>query len=142
MSAAPPPAEFLLFLKKLEKQTDKELDLHIIADNYATHKHPEVNAWLAKHPRVHMHFTPTSSSWVNLIERFFAEITDKAIRRGVFKNVRELEKAIREFIDARNDHPKPYIWTASVASIIEKVDRARRTLDRLTTTNANSGALH
>ena len=124
--------EFLLFLKKLDHETDNELELHIIADNYATHKHPEVKAWLAKHPRVQMHFTPTSSSWVNLVERFFAEITDKAIRRGVFKNVRELEQAIREFIDARNDHPKPYIWTTSVATIIEKVDRARGTLDRLT----------
>lgn len=134
--------EFLLFIKKLDRATDKELDLHIIADNYATHKHPEVNAWLAKHPRVHMHFTPTSSSWVNLVERFFAELTDKAIRRGVFKNVRELEKAIREFIDTRNDHPKPYVWTASVASILEKVGRARTALDRVETSNANSDALH
>jgi transposase len=134
--------EFLHFLKKLEKETDQALDLHIIADNYATHKHPEVNAWLALHPRVHMHFTPTSSSWLNLVERFFAEITEKAIRRGTFKNVRELEAAIRTFIEARNRAPRPYVWTASVATIIEKVERARATLDRLNQSKANSDALH
>ena len=134
--------EFLHFLKKLEKQTDKALELHIIADNYATHKHPAVNAWLDAHPRVQMHFTPTSASWANLVERFFAEITDKAIRRGVFKNVRELETAITTFIEARNRNPRPYVWTASVASIVEKVGRARASLDRLTTNNANSDSLH
>ena len=134
--------EFLLFLKKIEKQTDKALDLHIIADNYATHKHPEVNAWLAAHPRVHMHFTPTSSSWVNLVERFFAEITDKAIRNGTFKNVRELETAITAFIETRNRDPRPYLWTASVASILAKVGRARRTLALVSQTVANSDALH
>ncbi len=134
--------EFLRFLKKLERQTDKSLAIHIIADNYATHKHPEVNAWLAKHPRVHMHFTPTSSSWVNLVERFFGEITDKAIRRGAFKSVRELEATIRAFIEARNQKPRPYTWTASVASIIEKVDRARSTLYYLDKPNDNSDALH
>ena len=134
--------EFLRLLKKLDKQTDKALDMHIIADNYATHKHPEVKAWLDTHPRVHMHFTPTSASWVNLVERFFAEITDKAIRRGVFKNVRELEAAIRAFIETRNRAPRPYVWTASVASILEKVDRARRALDRATEGDANSDSVH
>jgi transposase len=134
--------EFLLFLKKIEKQTDKALDLHIIADNYATHKHPEVNAWLAAHPRVHMHFTPTSSSWVDLVERFFAEITEKAIRNGTFKNVRELEAAITTFIETRNRAPRPYVWTATVATILAKVDRARRTLAQLNQTVANSDALH
>ncbi len=129
--------EFLRFLKKLECQTDRTLELHIIADNYATHKHPEVNAWLAQHPRVHMHFTPTSASWANLVERFFAEITDKAIRRGVFQNVRELEAAITTFIETRNRNPRPYVWTASVASILEKVGRARRALEL---SQANSGA--
>ena len=101
--------EFLLFLKKVEKQTDKAVDLHIIADNYATHKHPTVLNWLEANPRVHLHFTPTSASWVNLVERFFAEITDKAIRRGVFKNVRELEGAIQRFIETRNRSPRPYV---------------------------------
>ncbi len=134
--------EFLRFLKKLDQQTDKTLDLHIIIDNYAAHKHPEVIAWVAAHPRVSLHFTPTSASWVNLVERFFGEITDKAIRRGAFKNVRELEAAIRAFIDARNEHPKPYTWTASVARIIEKVARARASLDDLNNRNANSDALH
>ena len=134
--------EFLLFLKKLEKQTDRALDLHIIADNYATHKHPEVNAWLAAHPRVQLHFTPTSASWVNLVERFFAEITDKAIRRGVFKNVRELEAAIRTFIETRNRNPRPYVWTASIASILEKVGRARSALKRVAEGDANSDSVH
>ena len=134
--------EFLRFLKKLERQTAKDLALHIIVDNYATHKHPEVNAWLAAHPRVQLHFTPTSASRVNLVERFFAEITDKAIRRGVFKNVRELEAAIKAFIETRNQNPRPYTWTASVASIIEKVDRASRTLAQVNQTVANSDALH
>lgn len=134
--------EFLLFLKKLERQTDRALDLHIIADNYATHKHPEVNAWLAAHPRVQLHFTPTSASWVNLVERFFAEITDKAIRRGVFKNVRELEAAIRTFIKTRNRNPRPYVWTASIASILEKVGRARAALERATEGDANSESVH
>jgi hypothetical protein len=101
-----------------------------------------VNVWLAQHPRVHMHFTPTSASWVNLVERFLAEITDKAIRRGVFKNVGELQAAITVFIETRNRAPRPYVWTASVAKIIEKVGRARASLDRLNTTNANSDSVH
>ena len=134
--------EFLVFLKKIERQTDKTLDLHIIADNYATHKHPEVKAWLAKHPRVHIHFTPTSASWVNLVERFFAEITDKAIRRGVFKNVRELEAAIESFIEARNRNPRPYVWTASVANILEKISRAQTALERSIKSDANSDSVH
>ncbi len=134
--------EFLVFLKKLERRVDKELDLEVIVDNYATHKHPEVNAWLAAHPRVHLHFTPTSASWVNLVERFFAELTDKAIRRGVFRNVRELEEAITAYIETHNEHPRPYTWTSSVASIIEKVDRARRALPQVNQTVANSDALH
>ena len=135
--------EFLLFLKKLERQTPKDLELHIIVDNYATHTHREVNAWLEAHPRVHMHFTPTSASWVNLVERFFAEITDKAIRRGVFKNVRALETAITAYIEAHNKHPRPYTWTASVASIIEKVERGRRALAlAVTESQANCDSLH
>jgi transposase len=129
--------EFLVFLKKIERQTDQSLDIHIIADNYATHKHPDVNAWLAKHPRIQMHFTPTSSSWVNLVERFFAELTDKAIRRGVFRHVRELEAAIRTYIDKRNRNPRPYVWTASVASILEKRARAKDALVRVAAANAN-----
>src|SRR5450830_766643 len=120
--------EFLTFLKQLDRHVDKELDLEVIVDNYATHKHPAVEEWLAKHPRVHLHFTPTSSSCVNLVERFFAEITDKAIRRGVFTNVRELEAAIADYLAIRNKDPHPYVWTAKVATVIKKVARARRAL--------------
>jgi transposase len=120
--------EFLSFLKKLERQTPEELDLHLIADNYATHKHPAVKGWLARHPRVHLHFTPTSSSWLNLVERFFSEITDKAIRRGVFKSVSELEEAIGAYVDQRNERPRPYTWTKTAEQILEKVNRARQAL--------------
>ncbi|MCZ2108231.1 MAG: IS630 family transposase [Dehalococcoidia bacterium] len=123
--------EFLAFLKKLERQTPKALDLHLIADNYATHKHPAVRAWLAKHPRVHMHFTPTSASWLNLVERFFAEITQNRIRRGVFKSVAELETAILTYLAQRNQQPRPFTWTASVESIITKTGRAKVTLETL-----------
>lgn len=131
--------EFLSFLKRLERETSTELELHLIVDNYATHKHPHVRAWLERHPRVHLHFTPTSSSWLNLVERFFAEITDKAIRRGVFKSVRDLEDAIGAYLDMWNDRPCPYTWTKSAEQIIEKVGRARRSLD---ITNDNSGTGH
>lgn len=123
--------EFLAFLKKLERQTPRALDLHLIADNYATHKHPAVRAWLAKHPRVHMHFTPTSASWLNLVERFFAEITQNRIRRGVFKSVAELEAAILAYLAQRNRQPRPFTWTASVESIIAKTGRAKVTLETL-----------
>ena len=134
--------EFLVFLKRLERETAKSLDLEVILDNYATHKHPAVTAWLAKHPRVHLHFTPTSASWLNLVERFFAEITDKAIRRGVFKHVKQLEAAIERYIGARNAHPLPYTWTATVEAIIEKRDRASSALDRVRKTLAISDAVH
>lgn len=123
--------EFLLFLKKLDRQTARGLDLEVIVDNYATHKHANVQAWLANHPRVHLHFTPTYSSWLNLVERLFAEITDKAIRRGVFTSVKALEDAITSYLDERNRHPRPYSWTATVEDIIAKVGRARSALHRV-----------
>lgn len=123
--------EFLIFLKKLERKTPSDRDLHLILDNYATHKHEEVQAWLAKHPRVHMHFTPTSASWLNLVERFFAEITDKAIRRRVFKSVAELEAAILAYLAHRNQQPRPFTWTASVESVLEKLGRAKAALETL-----------
>ncbi len=100
--------EFLTFLKKLERQTSSELDIHAIVDNYATHKHARVQSWLARHPRVHLHFTPTSASWLNLVERLFAEVTDKAIRRGVFTSVKALEEAISTHLAERNREPRPY----------------------------------
>ena len=101
-------------------------------DNYATHKHPEVQAWLAKHSRFHMHFTPTSSSWLNMVERFFRDITDKRIRRGVFTSVSELEAAIHDYIAVHNDSPKPFIWTAKASDILAKVTRARAALNKST----------
>lgn len=120
--------EFLKFLRMLDAQTPGDLDLHLILDNYCTHKHAKVKSWLKRHPRFYLHFTPTSSSWLNLIERWFREITDKRIRRGVFRSVAELKKAIMAYIDGHNDNPTPFIWTAPAERILEKVRRARATL--------------
>jgi transposase len=120
--------EFIRFMNSIVRQYDADLDLHIIMDNYATHKHAKVVEWLKRHPRVHFHFTPTSSSWLNLVERWFREITDKAIRRGVFHSVPDLVKAIHEFMDAWNGDPMPFKWTATAETIIEKVNRARNAL--------------
>jgi transposase len=123
--------EFLRFLREVDRATPKPLDLHLIVDNYATHKHPKVKAWLAKHPRFHLHFTPTSASWLNLVERFFGLITEDAIRRGVFRSVADLEAAIEAYLDHHNADPKPFIWTAPAANILEKVARGRRALESL-----------
>ena len=124
--------EWLRFLKTIDRQTPKNKNLHLIVDNYATHKHPEVLAWLAKHPRFHIHFTPTSASWLNMVERFFRDITDKRIRRGVFTSVAELEAAINEYIAVHNAKPKPFIWTARASDILAKVTRARVVLNKNT----------
>jgi transposase len=121
--------EWLKFLRAIDRATPKGLDLHLIADNYATHKHPTVKAWLVKHPRFHMHFTPTSASWLNQVERFFAQITDKRIRRGVFKSVGELESGIMNYLDQHNAQPKPFVWTKSAGEILEKVARAKQALE-------------
>ena len=134
--------EFLAFLRGLDRRVPAELDLHVIVDNYATHKHATVRGWLERHPRVHLHFTPTSSSWLNQVERFFAEITDKAIRRGVFRSVRELEQAITAFLAHRNQHPRPYTWTASVEAIMEKVERSQTALKAAPEPNTTSAPLH
>jgi transposase len=120
--------EFLKFLRLIDRTMPKDKQIHLIVDNYATHKHDNVTAWLAKHPRFHLHFIPTSSSWLNLVERWFREITDKAIRRGSFSSVDELIAAIEEFIRVHNDDPKPFVWTATTESIIEKVRRGRAAL--------------
>ena len=120
--------EFLKFLRTLDREFPPELDLHLILDNYRTHKHPNVEAWLAKHPRFHLHFTPTSSSWLNLIERWFRELTNKRIRRGVFHSVPDLIAAIEEYLAAHNQDPKPFVWTAEIDTIMEKVSRARAAL--------------
>lgn len=120
--------EFLAFLKQVERQTPEGQDLHIIVDNYATHKHQKIKNWLQRTKRVHLHFIPTSSSWLNLVERFFGLITEKQIRRGVFRSVAELEERIEEYIDVYNRDPKPFVWTKSTDEIIEKVGRARKRL--------------
>jgi transposase len=122
--------EFLRFLRTVDKPVPKSLAVHMILDNYATHKHPAVTAWLAKHPRFHLHFTPTSSSWLNLVERWFREVTDKAIRRGVFHSVPDLIAAIEEYMSVHNDKPKSFVRTATADAILEKVRRGRVALDQ------------
>src|SRR5665213_2516169 len=117
--------EYLRFLKKIDREIPKGLTVHVIADNYATHKHPEVRAWLDTHPRFHMHFTPTSSSWLNLVERWFRELTDKALRRGAFHSVPDLIAKIETYLAAHNNPPKPFIWTATADDILAKVARGR-----------------
>ena len=123
--------EFLRFLRKLDRETAKRLALHLIVDNYAAHKTPEVKRWLKKHPRFHLHFTPTSASWLNQVERFFAEITRDAIRRGVFRSVPELEASIDDYLAKHNETSKPFTWTATAKDILEKVDRARDALNQV-----------
>lgn len=121
---------WLRFLKQIERETPKNFELHLIADNYATHKHSKVKAWLAKRPRFNMHFTPTSSSWLNLVERFFADLTEDIIRSGSFASVNELVEDINTYLDERNANPQPYNWTAKGEAILEKISRARVALDR------------
>jgi transposase len=121
--------EFLKFLHQLDRAFPGELDLHLIVDNYRTHTHDNVNAWLAKHPRFHLHFTPTSSSWLNLVERWFRELTQKALRRGVFHSVPDLISAIDAFLAAHNHDPKPFVWTASIDSILTKIGRCKAILE-------------
>jgi len=123
--------EFLTFLRTIERQVPKGLAVHLILDNYGTHKHPNVAAWLDKRPRFHLHFTPTSSSWLNLVERWFRNLTDKAIRRGVFRSVPDLIAAIDDYLNANNDDPSPFLWTATADEILQKVQRGRATLERI-----------
>jgi len=122
--------EWLKFLRLLDQTMPAHLDLHLIADNYGTHKHPKVQRWFQRHPRFHMHFTPTSASWLNMVERFFRDLTQNWLRRGVFRDVEELIMAIGDYIDRHNENPKPFIWTARASDILEKVKRARRALDK------------
>jgi transposase len=117
--------EFLKFLRKLDREFPKELDLHLIVDNYGTHTHPNVKEWLQKHPRFILHFTPTSSSWLNMIERWFREITEKRIRRGAFQSVQELIEAIEQFIKIYNGTAKPFVWTATVDAIMTKINKCK-----------------
>ena len=122
--------EWIKFLKKIDAETPPDLDLHLIVDNYATHKHPKVLSWLKRHPRFHLHFTPTSSSWLNVIERWFRNITQNRIRNGVFRSVPQLEQAIREYIDHHNAHPTTFVWTKTAGDILDKVARARTALNK------------
>ncbi|MGI0135127.1 MAG: IS630 family transposase, partial [Candidatus Micrarchaeaceae archaeon] len=120
--------EWLKFLRQIDRETPRDKALHLICDNYATHKHPKVKAWLKRHPRFHIHFTPTSASWLNMIERFFRDLTEQRLRRGVFTSVAELIEAINRYIETHNENPKPFIWTAKAHDILEKVVRANRRL--------------
>jgi len=123
--------EFLRFLREVERQTDPDLELHFILDNYATHKHPKVKSWLEKNPRVHFHFIPTSSSWLNLVERFFSELTQRQLKRLAVHSVDQLKEAIDDYIDHRNRDPKPFTWTASSELILDKVRRGNETFEAL-----------
>ena len=121
--------EWLRFLKQIDRETPKELDLHLIIDNYSTHKQESVVQWLSKHPRFHLHFTPTSTSWLNLVERFFGELTQDVIRDGSFASVRELVKDIKAYLAERNANPKPYKWKAKGEEILRKIQRAKQALE-------------
>ncbi len=121
--------EFVRFLNRVDSAIDPTLAVHVILDNYGTHKHPEVKKWFAAHPGYHLHFTPTSSSWVNQIDRWFAEITSKRIRRGTFHSVRELIQAIESYIRENNKEPKPFVWTATAKSILRKLTKYKEILE-------------
>jgi transposase len=123
--------EFLTFLKTIDAEVPRGLQVHLILDNYSTHKHPNVQRWLKRHQRFHLHFTPTSSSWLNQVERWFRDLTDKNLRRGIFGSVPELIASIEEYLQASNDDPKPYVWTATAESILAKITRARTALEQV-----------
>src|SRR5512136_1365967 len=123
--------EFIRFLKQIDATTPAALDLHLIVDNYGTHKHPLVKSWLKRHARFHLHFTPTSSSWLNMVERSFREITDKRLRRGTFSNVRSLIAAINDYIDTHNQNPRAFVWTATPAAILEKIAKCKEAFGTL-----------
>jgi transposase len=123
--------EWLRFLRRLDREFPSTLKLHLVMDNYGTHKEPHVQAWLKKHPRFVCHFVPTSSSWLNLVERWFRELTDKAVRRGSFASVPDLQQAIEEFLNVWNDNPRPFIWTATVEDIVKKIARARAKMEQI-----------
>src|SRR3990172_9384515 len=123
--------EFIRFLQLINTKTPSDLDLHLIVDNYGTHKHPRVQSWLKRHPRFYLHFTPTSSSWLNLVERWFSEITSKRIRRGSFKNVKELIIAIKQYLESHNQNPQAFVWTATPEKIMRKIAKCKEALGTL-----------
>ena len=124
--------EFLKFLRTIDREVPKGLQIHLVLDNYSTHKHANVKKWLAKHPRFHLHFTPTSSSWLNMVERYFGKLEDKATRRGIFQSVPDLIAAIEAYLKITNEDPKPFVWTATAEQILAKVRRGRVALDAIT----------
>lgn len=121
--------EFLAFLERVDRAVPRRGEIHLILDNYGTHKHPRVRTWVAERPRYHLHFTPTGSSWLNLVDRWFAEITRKRLRRSAFRSVRELERAIYRYLQENNTHPRPFIWTATAASIMRKIKHCKEALE-------------
>ena len=123
--------EWIQFLNRIDRETPADKPIHLIVDNYATHKHPQVQRWFQRHPRFHSHFTPTSASWLNMVERFFRDLTVNRVRRGVFRSVRELITAIQDYIAHHNQNPKPFIWTAKASDILEKVKRGRAALNKM-----------
>ncbi len=123
--------EFLKFMRQIEQSVSSDLSIHVVLDNYATHKHPAVKRWLVRHPRVQFHFTPTSASWLNLVERFFSELTERKLRRLAVTSVDQLVEAITGYIERRNENPKPFVWTATVRQIMKKVNKANETLATL-----------
>jgi len=125
--------EWLDFLRLIHKSTPPDKEIHIICDNYATHKHPKVKSWLKFHKRFHVHFTPTSASWLNMVERFFRDLSEQQLRRGIFRSVPELQQAVMDYVDLHNEAPAPFIWTKSAQDILEKVTRGRRSLNKLQT---------
>lgn len=123
--------EFLKFLRRLEEEFPAELALHLVVDNYGTHKHPKVQRWLKRHPRFVLHFIPTGSSWLNQVERWFGELTQKAVRRGAFASVEDLIESIERFLESWNENPRPFVWSATVEKIMAKVKRAREKLEEI-----------
>jgi transposase len=134
--------EFIRFLRRIDRCVKKHLDGHLVLDNYGTHKTPEVKAWLAKHRRFKLHFTPTSASWLNLVERFFAEITTKRIRRGTFSSVAELKDAIHDYLDSHTADPKPFVWAKSAEVILEEERRALDAFEAIKAGNQPSDSEH
>ena len=125
--------EWLKFLRLIDEQTPNDKDIHIIVDNYAAHQHPKVKRWMQRHSRFHVHYTPTSSSWLNMVERFFRDLTQRWLRRGVFRSVNDLIESIGSYLEHYNSDPKPFVWTAKATDILEKVKRARAKLNKLST---------
>jgi transposase len=121
--------EFIGFLETIHRSVSRRKQVHLILDNYGTHKHPKVKEWLAAHPRYHLHFTPTGSSWLNMVERFFSELTTRRIRRGTFRSVPELERAIRCYLREHNKNPTPFVWTATAGKIVRKIKHCKELLE-------------